>query len=116
MRAYSTDLRQRIVEAVDNGMSLSEASRVYRVGRSTVKRYLSQHRKQGDLAPKAIPGRPPTIGPDQLDVLRAQAQEWPDASLAEHVRLWARTQHTLVSVSTMSRALKSVGWTRPKRR
>lgn len=115
MRAYSTDLRQRIVQAVDGGMSLSEASRVYRVGRSTVKRYLSQQRSRGNLAPKAIPGRPPTIGPEQLGALRAQVQQWPDASLAEHVRLWARGQHTVVSISTMSRALKSVGWTRSKR-
>lgn len=116
MRAYSIDLRQRIVQAVEGGMSLTEAARVYRVGRSTVKRYISQHRSEGDLSPKVIPGRPPTFGPEQLEVLRAQIQEWPDASLAEHVRYWARTQHTLVSVSTMSRALRSVGWVRPKRR
>lgn len=97
-------------------MSLSEAARVYQVGRSTVKRYLSQQRDQGDLAPKVSPGRPPTIGPDQLDDLRAQLRALPDASLAEHVRLWARTHHVLVSVSTMSRALHSVGWARPRRR
>jgi transposase len=115
MKAYSTDLRMRIVQAVEGGMSLSEAARVYRVGRSTVKRYVVQLRNEGDLAPKVIPGRRPTIGPEQLDALRAQVREWPDASLAEHVRLWARRQHTLVSVSTMSRALRSVGWTRPKR-
>jgi transposase len=96
-------------------MTLSEAARVYQVGRSTVKRYLWQQRTVGDLSPKAIPGRPPTIGPGQFDALRAQAQEWPDASLAEHVRIWARTQHTLVSVSTMSRALRNIGWVRPKR-
>ena len=48
MKAYSIDLRQRIVQAVDGGMSLSEASRVYRVGRSTVKRYLSQHPQAPD--------------------------------------------------------------------
>jgi transposase len=116
MKAYSTDLRQRIVQAVDGGMSLSEASRVYRVGRSTVKRYLSQQRNQGDLSPKSIPGRRPTIGPDQFDALREQVRQWPDASIAEHVRLWAREHYTLVSISTMSRALKSVGWSRPKRR
>src|SRR5689334_6534336 len=115
MRAYSIDLRQRIVQAVEGGMSLSEAARVYRVGRSTVKRYLSQQRVAGDLAPKLIPGRPPTIGPEQYDALRAQIQALPDASLAEHVRDWARTQHTIVSVSTMSRALRNVGWVRPKR-
>ena len=58
MRAYSIDLRQRIVQAVESGMSLSEAARVYRVGRSTVKRYLSQQRVAGDLTPKIIPRRP----------------------------------------------------------
>lgn len=96
-------------------MSHSEASRVFRVGQSTVKRYIYQYRKKGDLSPRMSPGRTPSIGPEQLAALRRQVDEWPDATLVEHVRLWARTQQTLVSVSTMSRALRGVGWTRPRR-
>lgn len=115
MKAYSIDLRKRIVQAVDDGMRISEAARVFRVGRSTVKRYLNQQRDRGDLAPKIIPGRTPTIGPEHFNTLRAQVDAWPDASLAEHVRQWARTQQTVVSISTMSRALKHIGWTRPRR-
>ena len=115
MKAYSIDLRERIVRAIDDGMSVSEASRVFPVGRSTVKRYLSQRRDHGDLTPKAIPGRTPTIGPEQFIILRAQVETWPDASLAEHVRHWARAQHVVVSVSTMSRALKQIGWARSRR-
>jgi transposase len=116
MRAYSTDLRLRIVQAVEGGMSQAEAARVFRVGRSTVKRYLQQYRRQGDLSPKLIPGRTPAIGPDQLAALRRQVEEWPDATLAEHVRTWARAQNTNVSVSTMSRALRTIGWARARRR
>ncbi|MGN6362656.1 MAG: helix-turn-helix domain-containing protein, partial [Thermomicrobiales bacterium] len=36
MRAYSVDLRARIVRAVENGMSKAEAARRYEVGLSTV--------------------------------------------------------------------------------
>jgi transposase len=36
MKAYSPDLRARILGAVDAGMSKSEAARVFRVGRATV--------------------------------------------------------------------------------
>ena len=96
-------------------MSPSEAARVFRVGQSTVKRYINLHRKQGTLAPKMIPGRTPTIGPEQIVILRQQVEKWPDATLMEHVRLWARSQNANISISTMSRALRSIGWTRPKR-
>ena len=41
MKAYSEDLRLRIVAAVDRGMPRSEAARVFGVGQATVKRYLA---------------------------------------------------------------------------
>ena len=44
MKAYSEDLRLRIVAAVDGGMPRSEAARVFGVGRATVKRYLALRR------------------------------------------------------------------------
>jgi hypothetical protein len=39
VKAYSIDLRTKIMRAVDAGMSKSEAARVFDVGLSTVKRY-----------------------------------------------------------------------------
>ena len=45
MKAYSEDLRSRILAAVDAGMSKCEASRVFAVSRSTVKRYARQRRE-----------------------------------------------------------------------
>src|SRR5215211_3630344 len=59
MQAYSEDLRLRIVVAVDGGMPRSEAARVFRVGRATVKRYLALRRETGALAPRPRPGSPP---------------------------------------------------------
>jgi transposase len=39
MKAYSEDLRSKIVEAAERGMSTSEAARPFGVGISSVKRH-----------------------------------------------------------------------------
>ncbi len=39
MRAYSEDLRRKIVDAIGRGMPKAEAARTFGVGISTVKRY-----------------------------------------------------------------------------
>lgn len=52
MRAYSVDLRQKIIEAVWRGMSKAEAARTFGVGSSSVKRYVNMARKGESLAPK----------------------------------------------------------------
>jgi transposase len=38
MKAYSKDLRQKIVDALGRGMSKAQAARIFGVGISTVKR------------------------------------------------------------------------------
>ncbi len=106
MKAYSVDLRTRIVEAVSQGMSKAEAARVFRVGLSSVKRYVRQQQQTGRLHPKPIPGRRRSSGPAAEAALHAQVARRPDASLEEHCATWAAEQGRRVSVSTMARALR----------
>jgi transposase len=47
MKAYSQDLRAKILEAVDRGISKSEAARTFGVSRSSVKRYAAARREVG---------------------------------------------------------------------
>jgi transposase len=42
MKAYSEDLRQKIVDAIRRGMPKAEAARSFGVGISTVKRYVTK--------------------------------------------------------------------------
>src|SRR5438046_8920127 len=87
VKAYSQDLRERVIKAVDQGMSQREAARTLSVSEPTVKRYLKLRRETGSLVPKAIPGRPKRkIGP-LLDGLRPQLEAHPDATLEEHDRM-----------------------------
>ena len=61
MKAYSEDLRQKIVQALERGISKSQAARLFDVSLSSVKRYARISRQGGSLAPKKGTGRPPKI-------------------------------------------------------
>ncbi len=116
MRAYSLDLRERIVRAVKAGTSKSAAARTFEVSLATVKRYIAQDRQTGDLTPRTSPGRPRRIQPDADSALSGQLAATPDATLEEHCQAWQQTQGVVVSVSTMHRAIARLEWTRKKGR
>jgi transposase len=115
MRAYSLDLRERIVAAVAQGMSQAAAARTFRVSAMTVRRYLKRQ-AAGRLAPTPIPGRRRRIRPGAEAALRAQLAAQPDATLAQHCRAWAARRGQRVSVAPMQRAQRRLGWSRQKRR
>ncbi len=65
MRAYSTDLKERLVRAVADGQPMREAARRFGVAVTTVKRAVVQQRETGSLERKPIPGYPRRIGPER---------------------------------------------------
>src|SRR5512142_947474 len=116
MKAYSVDLRAKVLQAVDQGHPREQIIKLLGVSRATIKRYLKQRRETGTVAPKAIPGRPPKkLGPLQAELV-AQLQAHDDLRLEDQCRLWEQSHGVRVSTSTMSRAIQRVGWTRKKRR
>jgi transposase len=116
MKAYSLDLRERVLRAVDQGKPRSEIVNLLGVSLATIKRYLKQRRETGHVRPKAIPGRTPKKGAALQAGLVAQLQAQPDASLETHCQLWENEHGMRVSTSTMSRMIERVGWTRKKSR
>jgi transposase len=116
MRAYSVDLRQRVVAAVDAGTPRAEVARTFGVSLATIKRHRKQRREAGHLAPRTSPGRPPGRPADRLPALEAQLAARPDATLAQHCQQWQEAQGALVSASAMRRAIKRLDWTRKKSR
>lgn len=115
MRAYSTDLRERIVQAVADGQPQTVVARTFGVGVATVRRYLTQQRTTGSLLPKRHPGPALRIGPTYQLALQTQVEAAPDATLAEHCRAWEQTHGVQVSPPTMCRALRRLGWPLKKR-
>jgi transposase len=116
MKAYSEDLRKRIVEAVERGMGKSEAARTFGVSPSSVKRYVSMARQGRSLTPKKRPGLRPKIDEQGKSLLEADLQERPAATLPQRREFLKRVAGVRVSDSTVSRMLKRMGWSRKKDR
>src|SRR5215211_3544889 len=74
VKQYSADLRERLLRAIDAGLPLAEAARLFGVGTTTIKRWKRQRRETGTLAPKPRPGRTPLIGPGLRPALEAQVR------------------------------------------
>ena len=55
-RAYSLDLRERVVGAVEGGMSRREAAEVFGVSPSTAVKWMHRHRDSGSVAARAMGG------------------------------------------------------------
>jgi len=116
MKQYSVDLRERLLRAIDAGLSQAEAARLFGVGTATLERWRRRQREMGSVAPLSRQGRPRHIGPAQDAPLLIQAQTMRDATLAEHCARWEREQGVHVSAATMSRALARLGWPLKKSR
>ena len=116
MKAYSQDLRQRVLRALDAGHSQAQVAETFAISVATIKRYLKQRRESGHVLPKAIPGRPARKAALLQAHLLAQLEAHPDVSREEHVRLLQAEQGIQVSTASISRARAALGWTRKKRR
>ena len=78
MKAYSIDLRKKIVESVRRSVSKSETARRFGVNHSTVVRYLKQLDERGSLAPKKAPGPRPKLDESAIRLLEEdiKARPW----------------------------------------
>jgi transposase len=115
MKAYSTDLRERVLAAHARGVSRRELTEMFQVSQGSITRWLRQQRTSGDLTPRQPPGRARSIPTDQEAALRRQLEAAPDATLAFHVAQWQADHDTPLSSWTMARAIRRLGWSRKKR-
>jgi transposase len=106
MKAYSMDLRTRVLTAADEGMSTSEIAELFSVSPAWVRRVKQRRRESGEVAPR----RPARSGPapllqDQLGRLRELVRQYPDRTPAHYRDLLGLP----VAAITVWRTLKRLG-------
>lgn len=116
MKAYSQDLRLRVLRAIDAGASQSQVAEQFAVSVPTIKRYLKARRESGHVLPKMIPGRPSVKGAALQAGLLEQLKANPEATREQHCQMWEEKTGIKVSPASISRARAALGWTRKKRR
>ena len=116
--SYSLELRLKVLAAVDRGIPRKEVVRTFGVAMSTLERYLSIRRQTGEIGPPRSPGRTPSLTATvaQRRALWRQLEENDRATLERHCELWESKQGDRVSVPTMWRAVRKLGWTKKRGR
>ena len=103
------DLRERVVAAVDSGMTQDRAAATFGVSVNTVGRYLVRRRDTGSLAPSVQRHGPKPEKRRRLQAwLPARLQQAADATLAEHAAAFTAERGVVVSLATMSRAIPTL--------
>ena len=110
MRAYSEDLRKKIVAAIERGMPKAQAARTFDVSLSSVKRYSRTAREGGSLEPRRSPGRPRKIGEKARVLLEEDVKERPAATISQRRRFLEHLTDTTLSDSTVRRLMKRLGF------
>jgi transposase len=108
--AYSQKKRQQILQAVDQDMPRAEITKLFQVSYSTIHRYLKRRHETGDVTSKPIPGRTPRKGAALRVGLREQLEAYPDITLEERCLLWEAEHGVKVSMATVSRTIRRLGW------
>jgi transposase len=108
--AYSQDLRVRALDLIENGVSISQVSRLLKISRPTLYRWKQQLEEIGSTAPlKSVPPPQPSLIRD-WDKFQEFVDINGDRTQKELAKLWGNVSH-----HTISRALKKLGITRKKK-
>jgi transposase len=116
MKAYSLDLRRRVVEAVDNQRgTLDEIAEDFSVSRAFIKKLIKQRRDSNSIAP--LPhagGTMALLDEKKLSILKSRIAEKSDSTLDELCLYLEDKSRIKVSRSTMWRAIDKLGLSHKK--
>jgi transposase len=111
MKAYSMDLRERVLKDAQAGVATSTVATKYSVSPAWVRR-VKQRAAAGQLGPKAQRRGPVPAADRFADQIRQAVREAPDATLDEYRKCLNWT----MSRATLANALVTLGLTRKKSR
>lgn len=116
MKAYSQDLRERVIAAVEAGdQSQAAIAETFGVSESTLDKWLSRWRTTGSAAALPFAGGRRRALQSCAMIIRAEVQQQPDVTLEELCERIADQTEVTASSSMMSRELQILALPRKKR-
>ena len=96
-------VRKLIVDARQDGMTIKETAKVFKVCTSTVTKLMRRYKETGSLEPmKPMNGRKPSLSCEQLSKITETIQKQPDITLEEI----KETLDLPISISRLCRIIK----------
>lgn len=113
--AYSADLRERVLTAVEAGEAVTAVARRFAVGRATVQDWVRALRQDGRRVAGKMGGHVrPKVSADAEAVLRRALEGANHLTLAQCRDRLAAEAGVSVHLSTVHRALARMRWSRKK--
>jgi transposase len=113
-RAYSQDLRERVMAAVDSGTGVYAAASLFQVSVSYIYKVLGRRKRIGETTARPWAGGPKPKLAAHDEALCARIMSEPDATLAE-LQAWLMVGHGLkVSIGCLWKRLRQLGLTLKK--
>lgn len=105
MRAYSIDLRKKVIKFIEEGNSQQLATKIYTLNKATVNRWWLRYKKEGHVNPRINQGRKARI---DMTELKKYVDAHPDSRLCDI------SLKFMVSINAIHRWLKKLGYSYKK--
>ena len=116
MKAYSIDLREKIINTYERGdTSIRKVAVQFGIAKSYVQKLIRQKRLEGHLEPKKQGGAMKGKLDDYGRELAEMVQSYPDLTLLEYCEYFGEKYNVWVCASVMCCALQKQELTRKKR-
>ena len=109
-KPYSIDLREKLFAQLDSGMSITKASKIFRINRQTIYNWVSIKEETGKIEAKSGYQKGHSHKIKDLEQLEKFFLENPDKTLKELSWLWPEK----ISGWTLGRWIKKLGYTYKK--
>ena len=107
---YSYELRAKVLQAIDEGMTKTQASRVFKLSRNTINLWLKRREETGDYKAREgyQKGYKPKIA--DLEEFKEFARQHGRKTQAEMAEAWGGD----ISARTIGKGLNKIGFTQKK--
>lgn len=109
-KPYSKDLREKLFAQLDSGMSITKASKIFRINRQTIYNWISIKEETGKLEAKSGYQKGHSHKIKDLEILEKFLLENPDKTLNQLSLLWSEK----ISGWTLSKWIRKLGYTYKK--
>ncbi len=113
--AFSLDLRERVIAAVDGNMHINEAVKTFKVSRRVIYEWLELREETGGLKQKTGYQKGHSHKITDWEKFKAFANSNKQFTSPKMIIKWEQLTNVKVSESVMLRALKKIGFTSKKK-
>jgi transposase len=113
--AFSIDLRERVISAINNNMRVAEAVKLFKVSRRVIYEWLNLRKTTGSLAPKTGYHKGHSHKITDWEKFKIFASENQQSRSPQMIIAWEKLTGVKVSESVMLRGLKKINFTSKKK-